>query len=124
MKCVQYVALLATLILGLSLGAFAKDKNEGKFTLGDTAEVGSTQLKPGEYKVEWQGSGDAVQVKILQGKKVVATSTAKLVEQKKPAATDSVTLDNQTSAKILREIDFGNRKESLVFGGARTSQGS
>jgi len=115
MKCVKYVAVLATLILGLSLGAFAKDKNEGKFTLGDTAEVGSTQLKPGDYKVEWQGSGDLVQVKILQGNKVVATTTAKLVEQNKPAPTDSVTLDNQTSTKILREIDFGKRRESLVF---------
>jgi len=124
MKCVKYVAVLATLILGLSLGAFAKDKNEGKFTLGNTAKVGSTELKPGDYKVEWQGSGDAVEVKILQGKKVVATTTAKLVEQKEPARADAVTLDNQTSAKILREIDFGNRKESLVFGSNQIPQGS
>jgi hypothetical protein len=73
--------------------------------------------------VEWQGSGDAVQVKILQGKDVVATTTAKLVEQTRPAPTDSVTLDTGTNAKTVREIDFGNRKESLVFGGTQMSQG-
>ena len=124
MKCVKYVAVLATLILGLSLGAFAKDKNEGKFTLPDTAKVGSTELKPGDYRVEWQGSGDAVQVKILEGKKVVATTTGKLVERKEPARSDAVTLDDQTNAKILREIDFGNRKESLVFESNQISPGS
>jgi len=123
MKFVKFVAVLATLTLGLSLSALAKDKNEGKFTLGDEAQVGSTQLKPGEYKVQWEGSGDAVQVKILQGKNVVATTTAKLVEQPSPAQADAVTLDTGGSSKTLKEIDFGNRKEALVFTGSQQSPG-
>ena len=74
MKFMKYSAVLALVAFSLSLGAFAKDRNEGKFTLSDPATVGSTQLKPGDYKATWEGSGSDVQVKILQGKNVVATS--------------------------------------------------
>jgi hypothetical protein len=123
MKLVKCLAILATLTLGLSLSAFAKDKNQGKFVLSDEAQVGSTQLKPGEYKVQWDGSGDAVQVKILQGKNVVATTTAKLVEQRNAAQADAVTLDTGGNMKTLKEIDFGNRKEALVFTGNQGSPG-
>lgn len=124
MKVVKCVLLLATLTVGLSLSVFAKDKgNQGKFTLSDTVQLGSTQLKAGEYKVEWEGTGDAVQVKVLQGKNVIATSPAKLVQQSQPAATDSVTLGTSGSTKTLEEIDFGNRKESLVFTQGQMTQG-
>ena len=123
MKFAKCVAVLATLTLGLSLSAFAKDKNQGKFTLGDEAQVGSTQLQPGEYKVQWEGSGDAVQVTILKGKNVVATTTAKVVEQPSPARADAVTLDTGANPKTLKEIDFGNRKEALVFTGSQPSAG-
>ena len=50
MKFGKYFALLALVTFTLSLGTFAKDRNEGKFTLSDTAQVGSTQLKPGDLR--------------------------------------------------------------------------
>jgi hypothetical protein len=121
MKFGKHIALLALVTFTLSLGAFAKDRNEGKFTLSDTAQVGSTQLKPGDYKVTWDGTGSDVQVKILQGKNVVATTSAKLVD--KSFGADAVTLGNGNGGvKTLDEIDFGNRKQSLVFSSAETAQ--
>jgi hypothetical protein len=48
--------------------------------LADSGQVGSTQLKAGDYKAIWDGTGKDVQVKILQGKNVVATVPAKLVD--------------------------------------------
>jgi hypothetical protein len=123
MKFVKYSAVLALVAFTLSLGAFAKDKsnNEGKFTLGDTAQVGSTQLKPGDYKAVWDGTGPDVQVKILQGKNVVATTSAKLVD--KSYAQDAVTLGpGSGGVKTLDEVDFGSRNKALVFGSATTAQ--
>lgn len=116
MKAVRFVAIAALLASGLSLSAFAKDKNEAKFTLNDTATVGSTQLKPGDYKAEWEGTAPNVQVKILKGKDVVATTAAKLEENKATLGADAVTLGpGNGSVKSLDEIDFSHGKQSLVF---------
>jgi hypothetical protein len=120
MKSMKYVALLALVASSLTLGAFAKDKNEGKFTLSDPVQLGSTQLKPGDYKVVWDGTGSDVQVKILQGKNVVATAPAKLVD--KPTRQDSVSLGNANGTKTLLEIDFGGLRKSLVFDSTVTAQ--
>jgi hypothetical protein len=123
MKFVKYSAVLALVAFTLSLGAFAKDKsnNEGKFTLGDTAQVGSTQLKPGDYKAVWDGTGPDVQVQLLQGKHVMATTSAKLVD--KSYAQDAVTLGpGSGGVKTLDEVDFGSRNKALVFGSATTAQ--
>ena len=123
MKSLKFGALALAALLVLSLGAFAKDKNnnEGKFTLTNSAQIGSTQLKAGDYKAQWEGTGSDVQVKILQGKNVVATTSAKLVD--KQNANDSVTLGGADSnAKTVDEIDFGHAKKALVFGSAQTAQ--
>ncbi|SRR6266436_5317310 len=121
MKFVKYPAVLALVAFGLSLGAFAKDRNEAKFTLSEPALVGSTQLKPGDYKVTWDGTGSDVQVKVLQGKNVVATTSAKLVD--KSTGTDAVTLGpGSGNVKSLDELDFANRKQALVFSSGETAK--
>jgi hypothetical protein len=120
MKFVKYSAVLA-LAFGLTLGAFAKDRNQGKFTLSEPAQVGSTELKPGDYKVTWDGTGSDVQVKVLQGKNVVATTSAKLVD--KSTGTDAVTLGpGSGSVKTLDELDFSNHKQALVFSSSETAK--
>src|SRR5215831_4146089 len=113
MKSVKFVALLA-MVLSLSAAVFAKDsKNEGKFTLSDSVQLGSTQLKPGDYKATWEGTGSDVQVKVLKGKEVVAAVPAKLADQK--SGQDSVSLGNSNGTKTLVGIDFGGLHKSLVF---------
>lgn len=119
MKFVTYVAVFMFAVSSLTTGAFARDKNEGKFTLNDAAQVGSTQLKAGDYRIMWEGSGANVQVKILQGKDVVATTSAKLVD--KASTRDSVTLSSGSPRK-LQEIDFSNAHKALVFGGPEAAQ--
>jgi hypothetical protein len=120
MKSMKYVALLAVVASSLTLGAFAKDKNEGKFTLSDSVQLGSTQLKPGDYKAVWEGTGPDVQVKILQGKNVVATTPAKLVDN--ASSQDSVSLGNTNGTKTLQEVDFRGSKKGLVFDSTVTAQ--
>jgi hypothetical protein len=120
MKFLKYSSLVLLAAFTLSLGALAKDKNEGKFTLADSATVGSAQLQPGDYKATWDGTGSDVQVKILRGKDVVATTSAKLVDR--PQAQDAVTLGTGSGAKTLDEIDFGGQHKALVFGNAQSAQ--
>jgi hypothetical protein len=123
MKSVKYLSLLAGIAMLLPLSAFAKDTNQGKFTISESVQVGSTQLKPGDYKVEWDGTGDAVQVKILQGKKTVATSSGKLVSHDQAAPYNAVILKGASNGKAINEIDFGNRKEALVLTDSQMSGG-
>jgi hypothetical protein len=122
MKVVKYSALLAMLTLSLSAGLFArdksKDKNEGKFTLVDSVQVGSSELKAGDYKATWNGSGPDVQVIILQGKDVVATVPAKLVDDS--SGQDSITVGDPS--KLLQEIHFRSLHKSLVFSAAVAAQ--
>jgi hypothetical protein len=121
MKSLKFGALALVAAVVLAMGAFAKDKNEGKFTLTNPAQIGSTQLKPGDYKAVWEGTGSDVQVKILKGKDVVATTSAKLVD-KQGSTNDSVTLGGADNAKTVDEIDFARAKKALVFGTAQTAE--
>lgn len=120
MKFAKYSVVFALLAFILSLSAFAKDRNEGKFTLSQAAQIGSTQLKPGDYKVTWDGTGSDVQVKILQGKNVVATTSAKLVD--KSVGADAVTLGGSGEVKTVEEIDFSHQKQALIFASPETAE--
>lgn len=120
MKFVNYVAVFAVMAFGLSLLAYAKTTNEGKFTLTDPATVGATHLKPGDYKATWEGSGSNVQVKILHGKDVVATTSAKLVDN--PTKQDAVGTNQDHGTKKLEEIDFAKAQKTLLFGRQTTAQ--
>lgn len=87
-------------------------------TLMNPVQMGSTQLKPGNYKVEWNGTGNRVNVDILQHGKTVATTTAKLVNEPAKSPYDAVTLApvaNHAKMDKLQEIEFGNRTEALVL---------
>ena len=71
-------------LLGLSLilaaSAFAGTKDN--FQIGNPVTVDGTLLKPGNYTIEWDGTGPNVQVSVIQGKTVKARVAAHLVELK------------------------------------------
>jgi hypothetical protein len=116
MELGKYFLLTLVVAVLLPLVALAADKNEGRISLSAPTQLGSQQIKPGDYKVEWDGSGPSVQVRILRGSKVVATSTASLTEQKTPVPSDQVVLETQDNGtRTLRQIDFAKRRVSLVF---------
>jgi hypothetical protein len=101
-KQIKYTALLSMLALLLAVSAFAGDKNRHSVDISETVQVGNTQLNPGSYRVEWQGTGPEVQVNFVRYGKTVATAPGKFTSA-------------NTNAKTLKEIDFSHNKESLVF---------
>lgn len=118
MKCGKYLILVAIVSVLLPLSALAKDANKGEMHLLETARVGTTQLQPGTYKVEWNGDGPAVQVNIMQHSRTVATTSAKLLTDDRAARQDAVVLKQMNDGsheKTITEIDFGSRKEALLF---------
>jgi len=107
----------AAIILVLcAFSAFARDKNEGKFTLQTSTTVGSTELKPGEYKFAFDDTGSSVQVKFLQGKTVVATANASVMENTSRQRAVAVTTRQEGNTRIIEQIDFGMRTLNLVSG--------
>ena len=114
-KYLQYLAVLSALALLFPVGALARNNAHSVQTF-DVVQVGSTQLKPGDYKVEWQGTGPAVQVSFQQSGKTVVTVPATLKTNDDQVTQDAI-MTEATSAGTteLKEIDFGRQKEALVF---------
>jgi hypothetical protein len=115
MKSLKYVAVLATLALVFSLSSFAREKNEHTVTISDPVQVGNMQLKPGDYRVEWQGTGSATQVSFMHNGKTVATATATLKTDDQEVDRDAIVIGTSDNPKQLREIDFLHDKEALIF---------
>jgi hypothetical protein len=117
MRYVKCLALLSTLTLLSPVLVFARDKNQHSVDIANPVLVGTTQLKPGTYKVEWQDAGPMVRVKFFQSGKAVATAPATL-KTNNPQVTQNDVVTRTTSANknVLEEIDFEHQKESLVFG--------
>jgi hypothetical protein len=113
MKSLNFLALLSIFAMLSPFGAFARDKNQHSVHIFDSVQVGSTQLKPGNYKVEWQGTGPAVQVNFMQFGKTLATAPATLKSNNELTHDEVVT--DSTGSKALREIDFAHQKETLTF---------
>jgi hypothetical protein len=114
-KYLQHLAILSTLALVFPLGALARD-NSHSVDISDVMQIGGIQLKPGNYKVEWQGDGPAVQVSFQHNGKTVVTVPATLKTNDADVTRDAI-MTEATSADTttLKEIDFGHQKQALVF---------
>jgi len=114
MQQLKYAALLSTLALLSPVGALARDKNQHSVEIPDTVQVGSARLEPGNYKVEWQGTGSDVQVNFVRDGKTVATVPATLKTNDGQVVQDAIVTD--TTSSTLKEIDFGHDREAVIFG--------
>jgi hypothetical protein len=116
MKTLSYLALFSSLFLLFPLSTLAKEKNQHSLALSDSVLVGTTQLQPGTYTVEWQGAGPAVTIEFLRGSKVVATVPGTLKTKDQQITQDDVVIQTRSdNKKVLTEIDFAHQKEALVL---------
>jgi hypothetical protein len=119
-KCAVFSAALILASTILASTAFASTK--GSLELTNPVMVNGTTLKPGDYKVEWDGAGPNVEISILQGKKVLAKVPGQVVELPAPAPNSAaIVRDNGSGAKTLAGVRFGGKKFSLELG--ETSDG-
>jgi hypothetical protein len=107
------------LFLGLALllatSAFAA--NKGSLQVQEPLNVNGTNLAPGDYKVQWDGTGPSVELSIMHGKKVVAKVPAHVIDLNKPSANDAtVVKNNGDGSKSLSEVRFNGKKFAFAVG--------
>jgi hypothetical protein len=117
----KFATVSKSLVMGLALllasSAFAATK--ANLQLNNPVTVNGTNLKPGDYKLQWEGSGPNVELSIVQGKNVVTKVPAHLVQLETPAANDAaVTRSNSSGPNSLAGIRFQGKKFALELGEA------
>jgi len=115
----KFATVSKTLLMGLDLllpsSAFAATK--GQMNLLSPATINGTNLKAGDYKLQWEGTGTDVQLTILQGKNVVAKVPAKVVDLSAPAPDNAAILNNGDNGKrTLSGARFQGKKYALQIG--------
>ena len=100
-------------------------ENKGSMQLMHPTQIAGKQLPAGSYKVTWNGSGDAVQVSILQGKKEIATTNARVLQIQSPSSTDNALVTvNPDGSRSLSQIRFRGKTFALDLGGEGSGSGS
>jgi len=116
----------STLVLAsaLLLASTAFAANKGSLTLSEPVSISGTQVAPGSYSVRWEGNGPNVEMKIMRGKQVVASSPARLVDLSSSANNDAAVLKNNgDGSRSLSEIRFYGRKQALSIGSEAADSG-
>ena len=117
----KFATVSKSVVLGLALllasSAFAGTK--ASLQISNSVNVNGTTLKPGDYKVQWEGSGPSVELNILKGKNVVAKVPARVVELQTPSPSDAaVTRTNDNGSRTLAGLRFEGKKFALELGEA------
>lgn len=115
----KFTTVAKSLVLGLAVllasSAFAATK--GSLHLQSTATINGTQLKPGDYKLEWDGSGPSVEVSVLKGKSVVTKTQAKVVDLPSASLNDAaVVKKNDDGTTSVTGVRFEGKKFALQLG--------
>ena len=123
----KFATVSKSLVMGLALllasSAFAATK--ASMTLINPATINGTKLKPGDYKLQWEGNGPAVEVSIMQGKTVVAKVQGKLVDLSTPAQNNAAIVQKgEDGNSTLSGARFEGKKYALQLGeGGDSMQG-
>lgn len=75
LRSIAALAVLFAMALSVAVGA---PKNKKTINLTDPTRVGTVVLQPGDYTIEWTGTGSDVQVSFSHGKNTLVTVPATL----------------------------------------------
>ncbi|HEV2697532.1 MAG TPA: hypothetical protein VGU90_06035 [Terriglobales bacterium] len=108
-----FAGVLGAIAILMASTALAADK--GSMKLFDQTTVNGTQLSPGDYEVQWEGTGSDVHLNILRGKKVVASTPATVVQLKSPAPQNITSTRGGSNDKTLTGISFRGKNYALAI---------
>src|ERR1043165_2056982 len=113
--------LLALMLAGSAFAANGSHKES--FQISAPTQVNGKELPAGDYEARWDGSGPSVQANITQGKKVVATVPAQVVNLDQASYSSEAEIKNSsTGGRELTALRFSGKKYALDLG--RESAGS
>jgi hypothetical protein len=107
-----------TVVLGLAvlLASSAFASNKATLQVREPFIVNGQQLSAGEYQLRWDGTGSSVEVSVMQGKKEVAKTWAKVVSLDKAPDYDSAIIDHSTGKTTVSEVRIAGKKFALDLG--------
>jgi len=106
-------ALFGAAIMSSSIVA-AGEANKATIKTEEKLTVDGKSLSPGQYKVEWDGPGPNVQVRLMQGKDTVATFPARLEQQQAKNAANAYSSTKQPDGtRELTTIYVGGKRDVL-----------
>jgi hypothetical protein len=106
----------------LSADAFAA--NKGTLHVSAPETIAGERLKAGDYTVRWEGTGPDVQLRIMRGAKVIATSSARLISLESAPTSDSVVVTSDGHGNlILSQIFFSGQRTALQVEELSTTAG-
>ncbi len=118
MKSLFSRIISVSLALVLAGSAFAANgSHKENFQIGAPAQVNGTVLPAGDYEARWEGSGPALHVNTTQGRKVIATVPAQLVNLQKAAyASETEIKSSSNGDREPAVLRFSGRKYALELG--------
>jgi hypothetical protein len=115
MKVTKLVTALLSAPLLFAVGAMAQEK--GTVNLTEKLKVQGTELKPGKYDVEWDGSGPSVQLSFKHGKNNIVTVPATLIPREAPNVGNGYGAKSETDgARVLLAIYPAGKKYGVALG--------
>jgi hypothetical protein len=115
----KFATVSKSVVMGVALllATSALAATKASITLQSSTTINGAQLKPGDYKLEWDGSGPNVEVSIVQGKKLLAKVPAKVVDLNSPAPNSAAVLKmNGDGSSTLAGARFAGKKFALEMG--------
>jgi len=112
------IVLLLIGLVALSAVALAGGPQIGraKFTINEPMVIGGTELKAGQYEVEWQTHSPEADVVFKAKGKVAAQAQGKLVGTEKKFDYNTVLSGKDSSGReALRELQVAGKKIKIVF---------
>ncbi len=112
MKLTKIAVLSLALLLSTSLFA----ASSGSLHLSQSVQLNGTEIKPGDYKVTWEGTGSDVNVSILQGRNVVAKAPAQMKDLGSKFGSDAaVVAKHDGGTSTLTGLRFGGKSVAIEF---------
>jgi hypothetical protein len=113
------ITKMLTTVLGASLlctvGVMAQEKST--LNLTEKVTVQGTELKPGKYDVQWDGTGSSVQLSIKRGKENIVTVPATLIPRDTPNHGNAYGAKSETDgARVLTAIYPNGKKFGVEIG--------
>lgn len=114
--------ITTALMLCAMLGTMALAKNKSHtITFDQNIMVNGTVVKKGEYRARFNEQTN--EFTILDGKRVVATTTAKEVMLNRKAAETSFDIKTSGATPVLTQVTFGGDRYSLMIGDTQAAEG-
>ena len=103
MKASKFALGTMVLVL-LSVSGWASDKMKANIHIYQAVHLGSTQLRPGEYKMTWTESGSDAEVTFAQDGKAIATVPAQVTQER--SVYDGPALFTDTASNTLTGVQL------------------